>query len=322
MKTLRQPHRNASTAHWHKVWAAHTVHPNLRIDYFEKINTKEKAYWLGFLYADGYLVEYPNRAEIRLKLKIRDEGTIDKFCDALQLNKSKKEYPTDEAGHRQTMIRFTCMKVSNDLIRHGLKFRKSKTIEYPKLPRTSLELAFLLGYFDGDGRRNTTKISSGSERFLKQVKKRFDLPYKIYVDKRQKEIYGRKLNGTNYMMCLGPELFNKMMKNYSNSMLRKRWFPCERKESLRRAREANTLEKIQRRNVLQREWKLITGEELKKLVQEKPLKEIAAKYNVSSINTVSRKCKRFGIRIPEIGYWTKVYWMKAKSSQENKKRNR
>lgn len=317
MKTLRQPHRNASTAHWYKVWAAHTVHSNLKINFFETINTKEKAYWLGFLYADGYLVEYPNRAEIRLKLKIRDEDTIDKFCDALQLNKSKKEYPTDEAGHRQAMIRFTCMEVGNDLIRHGLKFRKSKTIEYPKLPRTSLELAFLLGYFDGDGRRNTTMISSGSERFLGQVKKRFDLPYKIYVDKRQKEIYGRKLNGTNYMMCLGPELFNKMMKNYANSMPRKRWSPCEQEELLSRAKEACTIEQVRKRNMLQREWRKITKEDLEKLVQEMPLRQIAVKYHVSHTKSTGRKCKKLGITVPERGYWTKVYWARARSRGRN-----
>ncbi|WXG45671.1 MAG: LAGLIDADG family homing endonuclease [Candidatus Atabeyarchaeum deiterrae] len=317
MKTLRQPHRNASTAHWYKVWAAHTVHSNLKINFFETINTKEKAYWLGFLYADGYLVEYPNRAEIRLKLKIRDEDTIDKFCDALQLNKSKKEYPTDEAGHRQAMIRFTCMEVGNDLIRHGLKFRKSKTIEYPKLPRTSLELAFLLGYFDGDGRRNTTMISSGSERFLGQVKKRFDLPYKIYVDKRQKEIYGRKLNGTNYMMCLGPELFNKMMKNYANSMPRKRWSPCEQEELLSRAKEDCTIEQVRKRNMLQREWRKITKEDLEKLVQEMPLRQIAVKYHVSHTKSTGRKCKKLGITVPERGYWTKVYWARARSRGRN-----
>ena len=27
-------------------------------DYFEKINTSEKAYWLGFLYADGCITRF------------------------------------------------------------------------------------------------------------------------------------------------------------------------------------------------------------------------------------------------------------------------
>ncbi len=320
--SLSQFNGDKTMAKWYNQWKRHTVHPNLRINFFETINTKEKAYWLGFLYADGYLVEYPNRAEIRLKLAIKDEDIINKFCEILQLNRSKKEYLTDEAGNRQVMIRFTCGKMSNDLIEHGMKFRKSKTIQYPKLPSSALELAFLLGYYDGDGRRNTTMISSGSIRFLKQAKRRFRLPYKIYVDKRRKEIYGRKLNGINYMLHLGPELFNNMMKNYTNSMPRKRWFPCERKEIPQRISEACTLEKVRKRRVLQRGWRDIRKEELEKLVKEMPLKQIAAKYNVNRIPNISRKCKKYGIPIPARGYWTKVYWARVRFSEWNEKETR
>nr|MDO8134145.1 hypothetical protein [Candidatus Njordarchaeum guaymaensis] len=313
---------NKSFEQWYKQWKTNTVHPNLRIDYFETINTKEKAYWLGFLCADGYLVEHPNRAEIRLKLKIRDEDTINKFCDTLQLNKNKKEYLTDEGGNKQAMIRFSCKKMSNDLIRHGLKFRKSKIIEYPKLAKEHLELAFLLGYYDGDGRRNTTILSVGSIRFLKQIKKRFRLPYKIHMDKRQKEIYGRKLKGTNNMLHLGSELFNKMMKNHTNSMLRKRWVPCERKGRIRRVKEACTIEEVRKRIQLQHKWRTLAKERLEELVRQMPLKKIAGKYNVSRTPTVARKCRKYGIPIPERGYWTRVYWSRVKSLERNEKQRR
>jgi hypothetical protein len=193
-KKPRQSRSDASMARWYKQWTTHTVHPNLRINFFETINTREKAYWLGFLYADGCMIGNDKSAEIRLKLSTKDENTIDRFCETLRLNKNKKEYLIDEGGNEQSMIRFSCLKMSDDLIRHGFKFRKSRTIEYPKLPRGDLELAFLLGYYDGDGRRNTTIVSSGSVQFLEQIKNRFNLPYKIHVDKREKEIYGRKIN--------------------------------------------------------------------------------------------------------------------------------
>lgn len=32
------------------------IHTNLILDYFKEINTKDKAYWLGFLFADGCLI--------------------------------------------------------------------------------------------------------------------------------------------------------------------------------------------------------------------------------------------------------------------------
>jgi hypothetical protein len=211
--------------------------------------------------------------------------------------------------------------MSDDLIRHGLTFRKSKTITYPKLSQSSLELAFLLGYYDGDGRTHTTTISSGSRKFLEQVKERYKLTCEIYVDKRQKEIYGRKLIGTNYLMCLGPELVNKMMMNYTNSMPRKRWAPCERKEKVRRLKEACDTENVRKRRQLQKEWRSITKERLRELVREMPLEKIGEKYNVSVSSNVARKCRKYGIPIPERGYWTKIYWTRVKTLERNNTEN-
>lgn len=129
---------NESWAQWYDKWKTQTVHPNLRIDFFETIDTKEKAYWLGFLYADGYLIEHPNRAEIRLKLKIKDEETINRFCDTLQLTRDKKEYLVDEGGHKQAMIRFSCRKMSDDLINHGLTIQKIKNHNLPPTSKPRL----------------------------------------------------------------------------------------------------------------------------------------------------------------------------------------
>jgi hypothetical protein len=224
-----------STSQWYNRWKRRTVHPNLRIDYFHTIDAKEKAYWLGFLYADGFLTEQHGSIEIRLELSKDDEDSVDRFCGDLGLNNDKKEYRRHRNLERECVeIRFACRRMSDDLIRHGLKFRKSKIIEYPKLSSRDLELAFLLGYYDGDGKHNTTEISSGNRRFLEQVADRFDLPSKIRLQTGEKEIYGRKIKGTVHRMYLGAQLFNEMMKNYENSMPRKRWFPCNPKEKARR----------------------------------------------------------------------------------------
>ena len=31
------------------------------VNFFEKIDTEEKAYWLGFMFADGYIIDNSNR---------------------------------------------------------------------------------------------------------------------------------------------------------------------------------------------------------------------------------------------------------------------
>jgi hypothetical protein len=205
--------------------------------------------------------------------------------------------------------------MSNNLLTHGLVPRKSKRIEYPKLPRRDLELAFLLGYYDGDGIRHSTAIASGSIRFLEQVRDRFDLRYRIHRRVDEKVILGRKTKGTECIMYLGAKLFNEMMKNYTQSMPRKRWFPCDPREKARRAAEAHAPERIQRRTKLQSEWRAIKREELERLVQEMSLIHIATRYNVTN-GAVTRRCDKLGIQRPTRGYWTKVYYEKHRSEKQ------
>jgi hypothetical protein len=296
---------------WHNLWKKYTVHPNLKVNYFQTIDTREKAYWLGFLYADGLLKRYKMRIGIHLSRD--DEETIDRFCECLGLDKNKRIRRV-ENGKEYTEIRFACRKMSNDLVKHGLVFRKSKIIEYPKLLDRGFEAAFLLGYYDGDGVQNTTMIRSGNKRFLEQVKNRFDLPYKIQVVKHESEIHGRKMEGTEYSLCLGAELFNEMMENYTNSMPRKRWFPCDPKEKARRAAEASTSEMKRIRKELQRNWKAITKDELEKMVWQMPSERVAAMCGVTG-KTVEMRCRKFRVPKPRRDCWQKRSFLIEKSKR-------
>jgi hypothetical protein len=299
---------------WYNLWKRYTVHPNLRVDYFHTIDTKEKAYWLGFLYADGFVRRYKMR--IGIHLNRGDEETIDRFCGCLGLDRNKRICRVED-GKEYVEISFACKEMGNDLIKQGVVFRKSKIIEYPKLLRTEFDFAFLLGYYDGDGVQNTTIILSGNKRFLEQVKSRFELPYKIQVVKHVSEIHGRKVEGTEYSMCLGAELFNDLMDNYENSMPRKRWFPCDSREKARRAAEASTSEMKRIRMGLQRNWRAITNDELEKMVWQMPSERIAAIYGVTG-KTVERRCRKFRILKPKRGYWQKVRFLQEKSIQDKR----
>jgi hypothetical protein len=273
-----------------------------------------RAYWLGSLFADGYITRKSRTGavEIGLKLNQRDEETIDNFCEYIGLNKDKKIHIAEKNGKSSVLITFACKGMSNDLLKQGLMLRKSKRIKYPELSSKSLELAFLLGYYDGDGTQNTTMITSGSLRFLEQIRDRFCLHYKIQRRVGEKEILGKKTWGTEYFMYLGAELFNEIITNYDRSMPRKRWFPCDTREKARRAAEANTSERILGRKELQREWKTVKKDELESLVRAAPLIRIAKIYNVTD-GAVLRKCERRGITRPRQGYWTKIYWEERKN---------
>ena len=136
----------------------------MKENYFNDIDTKEKAYWLGFLYSDGYM-ETRNQKPYRLGIQIGkdDEVLIDWFIETLDLNPNSKHYRKRD---NTVYVRFVNKTTVSDLVKWGIVPRKSKIIELPKLSKRDLYLAFLLGVFDGDGKTDTTRIITGSKIFL------------------------------------------------------------------------------------------------------------------------------------------------------------
>lgn len=192
-------------------------HPNLKLDYFKNIDNKEKAYWLGFLYADGYLTK-TNSLTFVVEISQKDEKLIDYLANAIGFNLKYKKYID---RNNTVRIRFKSETFATHLINYGFIVgkKKSMNIELPKLNNRKLYLAFLLGYFDGDGKQGTTSIKSGSKVFLEQIKTMFSLRYKISTI-RYKIKTGEEREA--YDFWLGAELFNEMLDNYENSLSRKR----------------------------------------------------------------------------------------------------
>ncbi len=113
--------------------------------FFDKIDTEEKAYWLGFLAADGNV----NDSGITsLVLQLRDKNHIKKFAKSLQSNYPVKEYHYPHQSFARISIR------SNDIVKaltlHGVTSRKTFTLKWKNLPDT-LAIHYIRGYFDGDG---------------------------------------------------------------------------------------------------------------------------------------------------------------------------
>jgi len=256
-------------------------------DYFEIIDTKDKAYWLGLLYADGYV----EKNRVGFSFSIHDEWFLEKVA------RTFKKYESSIRFNRQYQIRFNSTRMVIDLISHGCVPRKSKIIELPSLDSRELYLAFLLGFYDGDGQQKTTRIITGSNRFLDQIKEMFQLSSKIKEVYRDYVLNGVRIFGGAYFMCLGAELFNEMMDNYADSLPRKRKHFCTKEERGKKASESsksfNGKAKIH-----------ITRDELKRLVWEMPAEYVAKKYGVSG-KAIEKRCKSFGIEKPGRGYWAK-----------------
>lgn len=137
-------------------------------DFFENIDTEEKAYWLGFIAADGCL---NNIRSLKIALAIVDIEHLNRFNHSLNSNYPIRVYERGPSNKWKLNAQpgcevcLTSEKLSNDLIDKGITKRKTHTLQFPderKLPK-NLYRHFIRGVFDGDGcisftpRRNHSK---------------------------------------------------------------------------------------------------------------------------------------------------------------------
>ncbi len=116
------------------------------VRYFKTINTNTKAYFAGFIAADGAIV----KNELTISIHVKDIKILQKLKEELEspnqiirLNKKNTD-----------MVRFTVgnKMLKSDLENLGITSRKTFTLQniienIPKEHKSS----FILGYFDGDG---------------------------------------------------------------------------------------------------------------------------------------------------------------------------
>lgn len=179
--------------------------------YFSKIDTQEKAYWLGYLFADGY-VRKRSKSSGFLCVNSIDLKTLENLKNSLQFTGSvvtrkygKSSFGTGTIG---SLNIYDCDLV-DDLIKHGCVERKTFNLKFPNIKK-SLKRHFIRGYFDGDGslsnyfsppkKKWCINVSiAGIESFLEDVTiVVFGSKKYLYKDKRKKtDCWNIKINGDN-----------------------------------------------------------------------------------------------------------------------------
>lgn len=117
---------------------------------FDKIDSSEKAYFLGFMYADGNA--HSKRKQIGLKIQERDKEILNCFKNILETdrplyfcNKTKKTH------QNQYSIKISNSKLYDDFVKHGVTPRKTFTTKFPFHLDKKYYKHFIRGLFDGDG---------------------------------------------------------------------------------------------------------------------------------------------------------------------------
>lgn len=177
------------------------------VDYFKNIDTEEKAYWLGFIYADGCV----SKNTFEIKLSITDIEHLYKLKDCL---KSKHKIYQGVSKSSFGIFKYCGFSITNkdlvnNLLSQGVFYNKSKILEPPTIDSRYIP-DFIRGYFDGDGSvYEFHKTHEGSISFvgtykilywiLENMKSYVNTKTNIYKYKN-KDVYEFKIGGKNHFI--------------------------------------------------------------------------------------------------------------------------
>lgn len=154
---------------------------------FDIIDSQEKAYWLGFIIADGYL--NVDRRMLRIKLGDKDKNHLEKFIKFLggNIEDMLKSETHNITGNTQWYVTTYCAEIKDALLKLKVEQAKSGKEHIPPIDKIYYR-DFIRGLWDGDGfiRENLQGIGLiGSKECLEFVQNYFletlgIKPLKIY----------------------------------------------------------------------------------------------------------------------------------------------
>ena len=178
--------------------------------YFDCIDSEAKAYWIGFLAADGSVCRPNLRSAtwtIRIELTYGDRDHLHAFQSAIGcrgplsiINRGARIFRSGRMYRpsQTASVQITCRELGEALIRHGVVPRKSWGMSFPTTVPDDLMRHYIRGYLDGDGHigrgksRHWSVQFSGTHEFLDQLRlvinqsvNRHDAGH-IHLDKRHR----------------------------------------------------------------------------------------------------------------------------------------
>ena len=178
--------------------------------FFNNINTEEKAYILGFICADGHI----GKDRLNITVSIKDRDILEKIRKAMHSNHPIKEVQrinpynkTDRKLLTLVELMIGSVELVKPLFKMGLTTNKTYTLsgDIVKYIPKFLIRDFLRGYFDGDGNvffgkryssgyKYNINICGNEDFLLKSFQTYFPSPNKLYKDLYSKQCYVWKIS--------------------------------------------------------------------------------------------------------------------------------
>ena len=206
-KTTRQ-----TLAKYFKMLGVEIVNKQNRLKFdntiFDSIDTEEKAYWLGFIFADGYISSSPleeskkPKYTLEVSLKASDFQHLNKLNSFMKYEKNGVKIQDAKCGNivcKRCRWSITNKHLWETLNNYGCTPRKSLTLKFPNesiFKSKDLIRHFIRGYFDGDGcftrYLNTNTVSPhiellGTKEFLNRIIYHSNINVSFKHDKRHTE---------------------------------------------------------------------------------------------------------------------------------------
>lgn len=182
----------------------------LNEDYFNIIDSEDKAYILGFICADGHVSDN----SLEFDISQQDRELLEIIKEKLNSTGQIKDYLSNNPYQRsnrkllgKSKIKFNSIKLVNTLRNMGLQSNKTYSLNSSILRYIPKNLIrhFLRGYFDGDGNviygkkyssgiKYNINICGNQEFLLNTFQKYFPSPNKLYYDPKSTQCYIWKLS--------------------------------------------------------------------------------------------------------------------------------
>ena len=123
---------------------------SLNEKYFENIDNGNKAYWLGFIAADGCVVDKKGHRHLYIELAERDRCHLEAFKKEIEFNGPIYDMKARGRSKPSCKLQISSSRMVLDLVKLGITSNKTHTLNAPDID-SKFYHHWIRGVFDGDG---------------------------------------------------------------------------------------------------------------------------------------------------------------------------